>query len=88
MLPAAKVKPCKVDGLEYPLADTPAPGAAREVAPGVYWLRMPVVFKRALDTQRSFFAMGEILSHLNYLRTRWQLEREAGTDGIYRFVRA
>ena len=35
----------------------------------------------------SFFAMGETLSHLNYLRSRGQLTRESGPDGIYRFAR-
>lgn len=33
--------------LEFPFAEPPAPGSAREVAPGVYWLRMPLPF--ALD---------------------------------------
>ena len=29
-------------GLEYPFADTPAPGELREIVPGVLWLRMPL----------------------------------------------
>jgi glyoxylase-like metal-dependent hydrolase (beta-lactamase superfamily II) len=49
---------------------------------------MPVIFKRKLDAQQTFFAMGETLSHLNYLRSRGQLTRESGPDGIYRFARA
>ena len=49
---------------------------------------MPVLFKRALDPQQTFFAMGETLSHLNYLQKRAQLKREMGADGIYRFARA
>ena len=35
------------DTLDYPHADLPAPGGLIEVAPGVYWLRMPLPF--ALD---------------------------------------
>jgi len=36
-----------VSALEYPFAEAPAPGAVREIAPGVHWLRMPLPF--ALD---------------------------------------
>ena len=36
-----------VRGLDYPLGDPPAPGHAREIAPGVLWIRMPMPF--ALD---------------------------------------
>ena len=32
------------DPLDYPLGEAPAPGAAREVVPGVLWLRMPLPF--------------------------------------------
>lgn len=39
--------PASFDHLSYPLAEPPAPGTAREVAPGVYWLCMPLPF--ALD---------------------------------------
>jgi glyoxylase-like metal-dependent hydrolase (beta-lactamase superfamily II) len=49
---------------------------------------IPVIFKRVLDAQQTFFAMGETLSHLNYLRTRGHLVRESGADGVYRFARA
>ena len=31
--------------LHYPFADTPAPGTAREVAPGVHWHSMPLPFQ-------------------------------------------
>ena len=33
--------------IDYPWTDTPAPGRAREIAPGVRWIRMPLPF--ALD---------------------------------------
>jgi glyoxylase-like metal-dependent hydrolase (beta-lactamase superfamily II) len=40
--------PSQEHALHYPFgADTPAPGCKREVAPGVFWLRMPLPF--ALD---------------------------------------
>ena len=48
---------------------------------------MGVLFKRALDSHQTLFAMGEMLSHLNYLFRRGQLERASGADGIYRFAR-
>lgn len=35
------------DGLDYPFAAVPAPGEAMEVAPGVFWVRMPLPY--ALD---------------------------------------
>ncbi len=36
-----------MSALKYPWADTPAPGATIEVAPGIHWLSMPLPF--ALD---------------------------------------
>ena len=48
---------------------------------------LPVIFKRDLDPQQTFFAMGETLSHLNYLQHRGQLARTCGNDGIYRYAR-
>ena len=48
---------------------------------------MRVLLKRALDSHQTLFAMGETMSHLNYLRCRGQLKRERGADGIYRFTR-
>ena len=49
---------------------------------------LPVIFTRDLDPQQTFFAMGETLSHLNYLQHRGQLARTCGDDGIYRFARS
>jgi hypothetical protein len=48
---------------------------------------MLVSFKRTLDSQQIFFAVGESLSHPNYLRTRGKLKREARPDGLYRCAR-
>ena len=36
----ARLKP----KLEYPLGEPPEPGVAREIAPGVHWVRMPLPF--------------------------------------------
>ena len=33
------------DNLDFPWADAPSPGHTLEVAPGVFWLRMPMPFK-------------------------------------------
>jgi glyoxylase-like metal-dependent hydrolase (beta-lactamase superfamily II) len=48
---------------------------------------MPVIFKRELDAHQTMFAMGETLSHINYLHQRGRLERLCGDDGIYRYAR-
>ena len=34
-----------VDPLDYPFADVPAPGQAWQVAPGLYWARIPLPFR-------------------------------------------
>ena len=46
MQAATAVKPPAPDlsGLSYPIAQPPAPGTVTAVAPGVYWLRMPLPF--------------------------------------------
>ncbi len=49
---------------------------------------IPVLFKRKLDAHQIGFAMGEALSHLNYLVEDGRLVREEGADGIVRFARA
>ena len=41
---SAKVKPSIPDGVAYAFSQPPKPGAIRQVAPGVYWLRMPLPF--------------------------------------------
>ena len=46
---------------------------------------LPVLFRRALDTHQTFFAMGESIAHLNYLWLRRELARVRESDGIYRF---
>ncbi|MEO8486037.1 MAG: MBL fold metallo-hydrolase [Betaproteobacteria bacterium] len=60
------------------LAAAPRPMSAAEL--------VPVLFRRPLDLQQRFFAMGEAIAHLNHL---WHLERAsrvAGDDGALRFA--
>jgi len=49
---------------------------------------VPVLFRRELDLQQRFFAMGEAIAHLNHLWHRGRLDRSVGDDGTIRFVRA
>lgn len=49
---------------------------------------MAAMFKRPLDTHQLFFAVGESLAHLNYLRGEGLLVRELDAAGVYRFRRA
>ncbi|MGH8849879.1 MAG: MBL fold metallo-hydrolase [Casimicrobiaceae bacterium] len=49
---------------------------------------VPVLFRRELDLQQRFFAMGEAIAHLNHLWHRGRLERSVGGDGTIRFARA
>jgi glyoxylase-like metal-dependent hydrolase (beta-lactamase superfamily II) len=49
---------------------------------------VPILFRRELDLQQRFFAMGEAIAHLNHLWHRGRLDRSVGDDGTIRFVRA
>jgi hypothetical protein len=49
---------------------------------------VPVLFRRELDLQQRFFAMGEAIAHLNHLWHRGRLDRSVGDDGTIRFLRA
>jgi glyoxylase-like metal-dependent hydrolase (beta-lactamase superfamily II) len=46
---------------------------------------LPVLFRRKLDIQQQFFAMGESIAHLNHLWYQRRLERVVGDDEIIRF---
>jgi len=48
---------------------------------------LPVLFRRALDTHQTFFAMGESIAHLHYLWYQGRLTHSLDADGIHRFVR-
>ncbi len=49
---------------------------------------VPVLFRRELDTQQRFFAMGEAIAHLNHLWRSGRLVRHMDDDGTTRFARA
>jgi glyoxylase-like metal-dependent hydrolase (beta-lactamase superfamily II) len=60
------------------IAAAPAPVSAAEM--------VPVLFRRELDLQQRFFAMGEAIAHLNHLWHRRRIARLQGADGSYRFA--
>jgi glyoxylase-like metal-dependent hydrolase (beta-lactamase superfamily II) len=47
---------------------------------------VPLLFRRELDLQQRFFAMGEAIAHLNHLWDTGALEREVDDDRRVRFV--
>lgn len=60
------------------LAACAAPRSAAEL--------LSTLFPRELDTHQVMFAMGEAIAHLNHLEHAGRLTREAGADGVIRFV--
>jgi len=46
---------------------------------------VPAMFNRALDSMNLYLAIGETLSHLNYLRGKGLVVRNAGADGKDRY---
>jgi glyoxylase-like metal-dependent hydrolase (beta-lactamase superfamily II) len=46
----------------------------------------PVLFRRELDLQQRYFAMGEAIAHLNFLWHAARLERRVAADGTTRFA--
>ncbi len=60
------------------VAAAPAPMSAAEL--------VPVLFRRELDLQQRFFAMGEAIAHLNHLWHARRLDRRMAADGTLRFV--
>ncbi len=47
---------------------------------------VPVLFRRELDLQQLFFAMGEAIAHLNHLWRAGRLVRDRDPDGILHFA--
>ena len=48
---------------------------------------VPVLFRRELDLQQRFFAMGEAIAHLNHLwHARPRRAVRVGDDGAIRFA--
>jgi glyoxylase-like metal-dependent hydrolase (beta-lactamase superfamily II) len=48
---------------------------------------IPMLFRRELDLQQRFFAMGEAIAHLNHLWRAGRLARQFADDRTIRFVR-
>ena len=47
---------------------------------------LPVLFRRELDLQQRFFAMGEAIAHLNHLWHGGRIKRTVAADGAIRFA--
>jgi len=47
---------------------------------------LSLIFRRPLDTQQMFFAMGEAIAHLHVLERAGRLRRARGQDGVFRFA--
>ena len=60
------------------IAAAPAPVSAAAM--------VPILFRRELDLQQRFFAMGEAIAHLNHLWHRRRIARLRSADGSYRFA--
>lgn len=54
-------------------------------APVTAYDMLPVLFRRPLDVQQQFFAMGESIAHLNHLWHLDRMQRAVGIDGVVRF---
>jgi glyoxylase-like metal-dependent hydrolase (beta-lactamase superfamily II) len=47
---------------------------------------VPLLFRRELDLQQRYFAMGEAIAHLNHLWRDGRIARRVGSDGAVRFA--
>ena len=65
------------------LADLEAACATPKSAADV----LEVLFRRKLDDNQIFFALGESIAHLHYLHYAGRLARAVGADGVARFSR-
>lgn len=61
--------------------------AARSGSAGYSTASQVALFRRRLDTNQIFFAMGEAIAHLHYLHYEGRLTRAVGADGVARFAR-
>jgi glyoxylase-like metal-dependent hydrolase (beta-lactamase superfamily II) len=68
----------RLSELSMAVAAAPAPVSAADV--------VPVLFRRELDLQQRYFAMGEAIAHLNRLWHRRLVARTVAPDGSVRFV--
>ena len=74
----ARITPRGSTSLQHALAAAPRPQSAAEI--------VPVLFRRELDLQQRFFAMGEAIAHLNHLWHARPRQRSVATDGAIRFA--
>ena len=49
---------------------------------------VPVLFRRELDLQQRFFAMGEAIAHLNHLWKTGRATRKVAADGAIHYAAA
>jgi glyoxylase-like metal-dependent hydrolase (beta-lactamase superfamily II) len=68
----------RLDELHAALAAAPSPRSAQDV--------IPVLFRRELDLQQRFFAMGEAIAHLNHLWRAGRATRHVANDGAIRYA--
>ncbi len=68
----------RLDELAAAVAAAAAPLTATDL--------VPVLFRRELDLQQRFFAMGEAIAHLNHLWHARRLARRVAADGTIRFA--
>jgi glyoxylase-like metal-dependent hydrolase (beta-lactamase superfamily II) len=64
--------------LSAAIADSDTPVSAAQM--------IPVLFRRELDLQQRFFAMGETIAHLNHLWRHGRVRRLRAADGALRFA--
>jgi glyoxylase-like metal-dependent hydrolase (beta-lactamase superfamily II) len=64
--------------LHHALTAAGVPQSAQDV--------IPVLFRRELDVQQRFFAMGEAIAHLNHLWRGGLIGRQVANDGSIRFA--
>jgi hypothetical protein len=60
---------------------------AAAAGPVSAWDVVPLLFRRELDVQQRFFAMGEAIAHLNHLWHEGRLRRVRVTGEPWKFVR-
>ena len=68
----------RLDELHRALVAARAPRSAQDV--------IPVLFRRELDLQQRFFAMGEAIAHLNHLWHDGRATRHVANDGAIRYA--
>ncbi|HEY3181149.1 MAG TPA: MBL fold metallo-hydrolase [Casimicrobiaceae bacterium] len=68
----------RLNELSTAVAAAQAPQSAADV--------IPVLFRRPLDLQQRFFAMGEAIAHLNHLWHARRINRVSGADDAIRFA--